>query len=103
MQSICSLHQESKHTTTLMFYPLKSVPLSLNAYMAKTKVVILGGGVAGMSAAHELIERKFGVAVYQRNPIPGGKARSTQMPDSATGDRRPLHRYDEPHSESRKP
>jgi len=26
------LHQESKHTTTLMFSALKSVPLSLNAY-----------------------------------------------------------------------
>ena len=43
-----------------------------------------------MSAAHELIERGFDVAVYERNSIPGGKARSTEMTGSASGDRRPL-------------
>jgi 15-cis-phytoene desaturase len=31
----------------------------------KKKVIILGGGVAGMSAAHELIERGFEVSVYE--------------------------------------
>ena len=41
------------------------------------KVVILGGGVAGLSAAHELIERGFQVEVYEANPVYfGGKARS---------------------------
>ncbi|WP_281995743.1 hydroxysqualene dehydroxylase [Ruegeria faecimaris] len=40
------------------------------------KVVILGGGVGGMSAAHELIERGFEVEVYERQLIAGGKARS---------------------------
>ena len=40
------------------------------------KVVILGGGVAGMSAAHELIERGFEVEIHERQIIPGGKARS---------------------------
>jgi uncharacterized protein with NAD-binding domain and iron-sulfur cluster len=40
------------------------------------RVVILGGGVAGMSAAHELVERGFDVEVYERKAIPGGKARS---------------------------
>lgn len=40
------------------------------------KVVILGGGVGGMSAAHELIERGFRVEVHERQLIPGGKARS---------------------------
>ena len=49
--------------------------------MAK-KVVILGGGVAGMSAAHELIERGFDVDVYERWSIPGGKARSIPVPGS---------------------
>lgn len=58
--------------------------------MAQT-VAILGGGVAGMSAAHELAERGFQVHVYERQPeIPGGKARSVPVPDSATGGRRPL-------------
>lgn len=40
------------------------------------KVIILGGGVGGMSAAHELIERGFEVEVYERQIIAGGKARS---------------------------
>ncbi|MEO1148069.1 MAG: FAD-dependent oxidoreductase [Cyanobacteria bacterium J06638_22] len=41
------------------------------------KVIILGGGVAGLSAAHELLHRGFDVEVYERNPIyVGGKARS---------------------------
>lgn len=41
------------------------------------KVIIIGGGVAGMSAAHELTERGFAVEIYEANPIHhGGKARS---------------------------
>jgi uncharacterized protein with NAD-binding domain and iron-sulfur cluster len=44
------------------------------------KVIILGGGVAGMSAAHELIERGFEVEVYERHKkYPGGKARSVDV------------------------
>src|SRR5262245_43799626 len=43
------------------------------------KVIILGAGVAGMSAAHELIERGFEVEVYEINPIAGGKARSMDV------------------------
>ena len=55
------------------------------------RVIVLGGGVAGMSAAHELIERGFEVEVYEkRKDIPGGKARSVPVPDSATGGRKPL-------------
>ena len=45
------------------------------------KVIILGGGVAGMSAAHELIERGFEVEVYERHKVyVGGKARSVDVP-----------------------
>ena len=47
------------------------------------KVIVIGGGVAGMSAAHELIERGFEVEVYERNPdYKGGKARSVDVPGS---------------------
>jgi len=46
------------------------------------KVIILGGGVAGMSAAHELVERGFQVTVYEKKSIPGGKARSVSVPDT---------------------
>lgn len=46
-------------------------------------VAILGSGVAGFSAAHELAERGFRVRVYERKPVLGGKARS--IPVSGTG------------------
>jgi 15-cis-phytoene desaturase len=46
------------------------------------KVIVLGGGVAGMSAAHELVERGFQVEVYESKPVPGGKARSIPVPGS---------------------
>jgi uncharacterized protein with NAD-binding domain and iron-sulfur cluster len=48
----------------------------------KKKVVVLGGGVAGMSAAHELVERGFQVEVYETRSVPGGKARSIPVPES---------------------
>jgi uncharacterized protein with NAD-binding domain and iron-sulfur cluster len=54
------------------------------------KVAILGGGVAGMSAAHELIRRGFQVEVYECLDIPGGKARSVPVPNSGLDGRLPL-------------
>ena len=54
--------------------------------MAK-RIAILGGGVAGLSAAHELIERGFEVDVYEANPTLGGKARSQPVSGTGTGGR----------------
>lgn len=49
------------------------------------KVIILGGGIAGMSAAHELTERGFEVEIYDRHPeYVGGKARSVNVPGTNT-------------------
>ena len=53
-------------------------------------VAILGGGVAGLSAAHELAERGFQVRVYERKPVLGGKARSISVPNSGGSGRKPL-------------
>ena len=50
-----------------------------------TRVIVLGGGVAGMSAAHELIERGFEVVVLERGSLPGGKARSIPVVDDGEG------------------
>jgi 15-cis-phytoene desaturase len=55
-----------------------------------TTVAILGGGVGGLSAAHELIERGFSVSVYEAKSIWGGKARSVVKPNSGTGGRKDL-------------
>ncbi|MEU2429241.1 FAD-dependent oxidoreductase [Streptomyces sp. NPDC007861] len=52
-------------------------------------VAVLGGGVAGLTAAHELAERGLRVTVYERRAL-GGKARSMDVPDSGKGGRRPL-------------
>jgi uncharacterized protein with NAD-binding domain and iron-sulfur cluster len=54
------------------------------------RVVVLGGGVAGLTVAHELAERGFSVDVIEKRDVPGGKARSTEVPRSATGDRQLL-------------
>ena len=45
------------------------------------KVAVLGAGVAGLTAAHELADRGFEVHVYERREIPGGKARSFRTCD----------------------
>jgi len=57
---------------------------------AKQSVAILGGGVGGLSAAHELAERGFSVTVYERNATFGGKARSLSVAGSGIGGRRDL-------------
>ena len=44
-----------------------------------SRVVVLGGGIAGLSAAHELAERGFEVVIAERTGVPGGKARSSPV------------------------
>ncbi len=53
-------------------------------------VAVLGGGVGGLSAAHELAERGFAVTVYERRERFGGKARSVSVPGTAVGGRKDL-------------
>ena len=55
------------------------------------RVIVLGGGVGGMSAAHELIERGFEVVVLERGRLAGGKARSIPVVDD--GQRSRARRY----------
>ncbi|MBF6170299.1 hydroxysqualene dehydroxylase [Nocardia blacklockiae] len=49
-------------------------------------VAIFGGGMAGLSAAHELAERGYPVTVYEPAYL-GGKARSMGVPGTGTGGR----------------
>ncbi|MFK8002118.1 MAG: FAD-dependent oxidoreductase [Polyangiales bacterium] len=53
-------------------------------------MAILGGGVAGMTAAHELVERGFTVRVFEAKPVAGGKARSVEVAGTGTGPRKDL-------------
>ncbi len=55
-----------------------------------TTVAVLGGGVGGLTAAHELADRGFDVTVYEWRPAFGGKARSMPVPGSGTGQRENL-------------
>jgi uncharacterized protein with NAD-binding domain and iron-sulfur cluster len=52
-----------------------------------TSVVVVGGGIGGLSTAHELAERDVDVTVYEANERFGGKARSFPV----EGGDQPLH------------
>ena len=54
------------------------------------KVIVIGGGVAGLTAAHELAQRGFEVDVYEAREAWGGKARSQPVPGSGTNGRKDL-------------
>lgn len=68
---------------------IRHLSSSVRRRARRPTVAVFGGGIAGLTAAHELIERGFDVDVYERRHW-GGKARSTQVAGSATGGRRPL-------------
>ncbi|MET9202297.1 FAD-dependent oxidoreductase [Gordonia sp. NPDC003585] len=55
----------------------------------RREVAVFGGGMSGLSAAHELIERGFDVTVYEPAYL-GGKARSHDVPGTARGGRKAL-------------
>ncbi|MET0385481.1 MAG: FAD-dependent oxidoreductase, partial [Polyangiales bacterium] len=40
--------------------------INLSGAMMREKVIVVGGGIAGLTAAHELAERGFDVHVYER-------------------------------------
>jgi len=58
--------------------------------MGQSTVVIIGGGVAGLTAAHELIERGFTVHIYESRLTWGGKARSQPVVTTGTNGRKDL-------------
>ncbi|MEP6652964.1 MAG: NAD(P)-binding protein [Myxococcales bacterium] len=58
--------------------------------MKKSKVLIAGAGVSGLTAAHEFIERGFHVTVVESLQCPGGKSGSIPVVGSATPGHEPL-------------
>ncbi|NPD27197.1 FAD-dependent oxidoreductase [Corallococcus exiguus] len=53
-------------------------------------VIVVGGGVAGLTVAHELVERGFEVQVFDTRTAWGGKARSQPVAGTGTNGRRDL-------------
>jgi len=64
-------------------------PVRASSTRPRQTVAVFGGGFAGLTAAHELAERGFDVSLYERRAW-GGKARSTEVPGSASDGRKPL-------------
>jgi 15-cis-phytoene desaturase len=54
------------------------------------KVIVVGGGIGGLTAAHELAERGFEVHVFETRRAWGGKARTQPVPGTGSGGRRDL-------------
>src|SRR5438128_1350671 len=52
--------------------------------------LVIGGGIGGLTAANELVERGFRVTVLEKRGVAGGKARSIEVPGSGTEGRAPL-------------
>jgi len=50
-------------------------------------VLVVGGGIGGLTSAHELAERGFDVTVLELKRIPGGKSRTLPVPNSGTDGR----------------
>ncbi len=70
------------------FGELGARPAGAATYAGK-RVAVLGGGMAGLAAAHELAERGFKVTVYEPTAL-GGKARSIPVAHTARGGRKNL-------------
>lgn len=59
---------------------LTALPPTARAAPGKS-VAVFGAGIAGLTAAHELVDRGYSVTVYERKAL-GGKARSMPVPNS---------------------
>ena len=65
------------------------VPPARRTHRRKT-VAVLGGGVGGLSAAHELARRGYDVTVYEASHSVGGKARSQAVRGTGKDGRKDL-------------
>jgi uncharacterized protein with NAD-binding domain and iron-sulfur cluster len=68
---------------------LLPAPSARAASRNKRTVAVLGGGMAGLAAAHELVERGFDVTVFERKAL-GGKARGIPVEGTGRGGRQDL-------------
>ena len=71
-------------TMTISPSPASSSPPGASTMAGKKRVLVVGAGCSGMSAAYafSLAPDKFDVRVYDRAPSVGGSATSYQLPTS---------------------
>ncbi|WP_433179641.1 hydroxysqualene dehydroxylase [Actinoallomurus sp. CA-150999] len=67
----------------------RRAPRTRRAAEAGRRVAVFGGGMGGLTVAHELAERGFQVTVYERKAW-GGKCRSIPVPGTGSGGRQDL-------------
>ncbi len=48
------------------------------------KILIIGGGIAGLTTAHELLDKDYDITILERNDIVGGIARTYQSEEKKT-------------------
>jgi uncharacterized protein with NAD-binding domain and iron-sulfur cluster len=77
------IHAREKKNVADVIRALRG-PTPTPASAVKKRVAILGGGVGGLTAAHELITRGFDVDVYEETNAAGGKAKSQTIPGTGT-------------------
>ena len=63
---------------------------ALTAASGMPSALVIGGGVGGLTAAHELVDRGYAVTLYESRPTIGGKARSQPVAGTGTGGRQDL-------------
>lgn len=69
---------------------MTTVPSAKAPGPAGRRVAVFGGGPAGLTVAHELIERGFEVDLFERHDVLGGKVRSYTHPGTGTEGRADL-------------
>ena len=77
-----SLSRRSFLVGTATAAALTALPPTARGAPGKS-VGVFGAGIAGLTAAHELVDRGYSVTVYERKAL-GGKARSIPVPNSGT-------------------
>lgn len=68
-------------TAGLAAATLTAAPPPARGAPSGKSVAVFGAGIAGLTAAHELVDRGYTVTVYERKAL-GGKARSIPVPNS---------------------
>src|SRR3569623_1932797 len=85
--STVSRARHSPATASMRVRYARRAPGVLEESLANPTVIVIGGGVGGLTAAHELVERGFTVHVYESRASWGGKARSQPVTGSGTSGR----------------